>query len=198
MTLFRVKAKKYIVSYADLLIRVSIHSTTKISASGVDMHPNPHSTTLIGIICAAHENKENVAIYLTNPLPTPVAIEVHKFLRNQGWNLSTTQIKLLNQNHTPFGTVALYPDGGDDKDDWITFNQSVEDLATAYHETMTVNYPDICRYMRKAVNSLVFPPSKKKKDDLSSDSSSKRNVVPFFTRKTFFHSIRGGSHCCIR
>ncbi|THU92705.1 hypothetical protein K435DRAFT_862202 [Dendrothele bispora CBS 962.96] len=140
----KVQAKKYI-----------------ISASALERHPNPHSTTMIGIIAAARENQKTVDIYLTNPLAPWVIKAIGLLLTNGDLDLKFTNIRLLGTS-AKSGSVALYCYETDS--DWELFDSSGKDIWTTYSPWLDKHYPEISK--RKSDSKLVQPPKKKPKSML--------------------------------
>jgi hypothetical protein len=137
----------------------------------LEEHPNPHATTLLGIIYAAQENNASVDIYLTNPLPQSVFLKLAEVLQANKWTLVTTRIHLLIKDISHYGTVALYDDDLDDPDDWVTFRGSGADFWNGYRATMEKNYPKVMESMRDYTYDPVIPPKTSTADPAAKSST---------------------------
>ena len=191
----RVRAKKYIVSLLLLFLRCCYLNGAKISASGLEEHPNPHVTTLLGIIYAARENKASVDVYLTNPPPKYVFTPVAAVLKANNWTLEDTRIHLLVNDISHYGTVALYDDDVDDPGDWVTFQKSGADFWNDYREMIEENYPKIMESMRDLTYDSVIPPKRSKPNttDSKADSKTKSKASKPKSKNSFVNSHHGGS-----
>jgi hypothetical protein len=113
------------------------------------MHPNPHVSTIIGIIAAARETKAPVDIYLTNPLSPWVIKSVGDFLETNGINLRIARIRLMAKTANS-GTLALYGNDRNDTDsNWELYDPSGKEMWSTF--------PDELKKQSKEISSLVIP-----------------------------------------
>ncbi|KAG1769919.1 hypothetical protein EV702DRAFT_1250043 [Suillus placidus] len=114
-----------------------------ISASALEMHPNPHQSTIIGIIAAARETSMTADIYLTNPLSPWVAEAVGNFLRlNKLFFNMGVRMHLMGVNAN-FGTVALYSHESDRN--WELFDFSGKDVWSTFSDMLKKDFPTAAR-----------------------------------------------------
>ncbi|KAG2339388.1 hypothetical protein BDR05DRAFT_967920 [Suillus weaverae] len=128
-----------------------------ISASALEMHPNPHSSTVIGIIVAALETSMTVDVYFTNPLSPWVTKAVGRFLRLNKLHLTSVRMHLMGVNANS-GTVALYSHESDRN--WELFDFSGKDVWSTFSDMLKLKFPTAAGLAFPYL--LVAPPSRKR------------------------------------
>ncbi|KAF8643546.1 hypothetical protein AX16_008934 [Volvariella volvacea WC 439] len=129
-----------------------------ISASPLEKHPNPHVTTVLGIMLAAQENNKPVSIYFTNPMFRAVVKAIWDFKNaNNKIDFSKTTYWLLAED-SDFGTVDLYNNGRDEC--WVMYDASGKDVWNSYDTLVKSENPTIAAI---TFNKPVQPPKKKPK-----------------------------------
>lgn len=138
------------------------------------MHPNPHISTLIGIVLAAQENNTDVDIYLTNPLSPWVVKEFGAYFAPANGIPKTTFWLLADNSH--YGSIAVY-DHETDSTDWV--KTEVKDMLSKYPEQLLKKNPTVATLIAEALQ----PPRKKQRRSLSRRAflETSANTIPTFT-----------------